>query len=253
MPRAHCEYSPSASAVPTLSDIESRMSELDTALYAKAARQYQNREIHPEWECYQLDGSTFIRRQAFEPIVGDERDHYMAWKNGCIDESSLPYWDEPAVMSYLVDRSINEGDGDECCWSDAQPINYAQSCTVAPSTVLQRCELGWRVTGTADDGLTYALFGHPNVDVIENESGILAVVSTCHPERIVTADYRGDAWHMRMFLRDGTAPDRPCSEALVFDWRDVPRIGGYDEIRRRFRAAKMAFDYAIYWVDSNAW
>ncbi|MBW3081742.1 hypothetical protein [Bifidobacterium saguinibicoloris] len=223
------------------------MTQLDSKLYNKALEQYRNREIHPEWECYQLDGSTFITQEAFEAIVGDEREHYMAWKNGCIDECSAQYWNEPAVMSYLVDRSIEEGDGGECCWIDAQPIDYARSCTFAPSDLLQRRNCDWQTVAAADNGLTYALYRHSHVDVVERD-GKPTFISDRNPERSATADYREDVWRMQAFLRD-----KPCAAPVAFDWRGVPCLGEYDESRRRFQAAKAAFAYAVEWVDDETW
>ena len=38
----------------------------------------------------------------------------------------------------------------------------------------------WQEQGVADDGLSYALYGHPNINV-ENVSGSMMVVSTEQP------------------------------------------------------------------------
>ena len=119
--------------IPSQDEVDQQMSALDDKLVSKAQEQYANREIYPLDECYQLDGSTFISAEAFEEILGDEQTHYMAWKNGCIDKLSIDYWEMPDVMAYLVERSIAEGDGGECCYTDAQPIDYAEDCAYSPS------------------------------------------------------------------------------------------------------------------------
>lgn len=232
------------------------MRELDDRLYAKAMTQYRNREIHPEEECYQLDGGTFISEAAFEAIAGDESEHYMAWKNGCIDECSIRYWNEPAVMSYLIDRSLEEDtDGDACCWTDAQSIDYVRSCTLPPSLMMRhevtRGRLdaptsAWHIVAAIEDGLNYALYGHPNVDIICWD-GTTVIVSVCQSDRAVAVMVERDAITMRAMLRGD-----PCSIPVTFDWRGIPRGDYASEHYRRFRAAKAAFDYAISWVDDMA-
>lgn len=166
--------------IPSQDEVDQQMSALDDKLVSKAQEQYANREIYPLDECYQLDGSTFISAEAFEEILGDEQTHYMAWKNGCIDKLSIDYWEMPDVMAYLVERSIAEGDGGECCYTDAQPIDYAEDCAYSPSEMLECLGANWQEQGVADDGLSYALYGHPNINV-ENVSGSMMVVSTEQP------------------------------------------------------------------------
>lgn len=231
--------------IPSLADVERQMGVLDAKLYAKAEEQYRNREIYPEWECYQLDGSTFITEEAFEALAGDEREHYMAWKNGCIDDCSIAYWNEPAVMSYLVSRAIDEDDGGGCYWTDAQPIDYAQSCTFTPGTMLRRLHLDWDIVAATDNGLTYALYGHPDTDVVERD-GVPMFVSTRHPERTVIVGYCHDSWVMQALLHG-----QPCAIPVVFGWRGVPRAEHDTETGLRFRASRAVFDYSIAWVDGD--
>lgn len=185
-------------------------------------------------------------------IAGNQRDHYMAWKNGCIDERSARYWNEPAVMSYLVDCSIEDADGDACCWIDAQSIDYARSCTVPPLWILRHEEsLGgldcqasdWRLVAAIEDGLDYALYGHPNVDII-GWDGKPVIVSARQSDRAVAVMVERDVVTMQATLRGES-----CSVPVAFDWRGVPRGEHTSEHYRRFRAAKAAFDYAISWVD----
>lgn len=183
-------------------------------LYASAAEQYLDRGVYFEWECYQLDASTFITQDAFELIAGNQRDHYMAWKNGCIDERSARYWNEPAVMSYLVDCSIEDADGDACCWIDAQSIDYARSCTLPP-LLMMRHEVtrgrldaptsAWHIVAAIEDGLNYALYGHPNIDII-GWDGTTVIVSVCQSDRTVAVMVERDVVTMQAMLHD-----EPCS------------------------------------------
>ncbi|KAB7789681.1 hypothetical protein [Bifidobacterium leontopitheci] len=270
--------------VPTLAEIDRRMTALDARLEAVAALQYRSRSIHPDEECYQLDGSTFISTDAFDTIAGADRSRYMAWKNGCIDDLAAEHWNEPQVMEYLASRSIDEGEGGECCYTDAQPIDYAQSCTYQMSDMLRRrsrddesgghdvdvagddschadCRADsvdnaahsapdWSAEAAAEDGLTHALYEHPDVDVVADETGRAVVISASHPERAATVDYRGGTWTVQPFDHD-----RPCSETATFSWRDVPQCrpdgGSETEQGRRFNAAFAAFAHAIEWVDGR--
>ena len=196
-------------------------------------------------ECYQLDGSTFISAEAFEEILGDEQTHYMAWKNGCIDKLSIDYWEMPDVMAYLVERSIAEGDGGECCYTDAQPIDYAEDCAYSPSEMLECLGANWQEQGVADDGLSYALYGHPNINV-ENVSGSMMVVSTEQPGLSVMVDYRSGIWVVQPF-----AHDESFGSAIQFGERLAPVEAGLlrPNVYQHFLEAKHVFDYAIAWIE----
>ena len=189
---------------------------------SKAQEQYANREIYPLDECYQLDGSTFISAEAFEEILGDEQTHYMAWKNGCIDKLSIDYWEMPDVMAYLVERSIAEGDGGECCYTDAQPIDYAEDCAYSPSEMLECLGANWQEQGVADDGLSYALYGHPNINV-ENVSGSMIAAEFGWSSRLPMTSHLG----LRFSLVSGLRPLRlafcgPMSISIF--WRRNMRL-----------------------------
>lgn len=281
---------PRSRPTPTLDEINRHMTALDARLEAIAAQQYRSRSIHPEEECYQLDGGTFITTDVFDTITGVDRVRYMAWKNGCIDDLAAEHWNEPQVMEYLASRSIDEGDGGECCYTDAQPIDYAQSCTYQISEMLRRrggdgesggrdagddaadvsgemgrsadCRAGytasvdrhtpdWSAEAAAEDGLTYALYRHPDVDVVADETGRAVVISAKHPERSATVDYRYGTWMVQPFDHD-----RPHTETTIFSWRDVlcrcsDDAGVITEQGRLFRAALAAFSHAIAWVDGR--
>lgn len=235
-----------------MGEIEIRMRAFDERLLATAAEQYRNRAIHPDEECYQLDGSTFITTEPFRAILGDDEAHYMAWKNGMIDETALLYWNEPAVMEYLVERSLEEGDGGECCYTNAQPIGYETDCSYPPSMMFARkstCSSDGdgarydREGAAADDALGYALYRHPGVDTIER-NGTLTFISKRHPQRSATASYHQGAWTIRLIDETGSV-----SAVGRFDRRDVPYSGPWSANLRRMQAAKNAFDYAIQWVD----
>ncbi|MFY1820313.1 hypothetical protein ACJ8MS_09380, partial [Bifidobacterium longum subsp. longum] len=144
----------------------------------------------------------------------------MAWKNGCIDKLSIDYWEMPDVMAYLVERSIAEGDGGECCYTDAQPIDYAEDCAYSPSEMLECLGANWQEQGVADDGLSYALYGHPNINV-ENVSGSMMVVSTEQPGLSVMVDYRSGIWVVQPF-----AHDESFGSAIQFGERLAPVEAG---------------------------
>ena len=232
--------------IPSQDEVDQQMSALDDKLVSKAQEQYANREIYPLDECYQLDGSTFISAEAFEEILGDEQTHYMAWKNGCIDKLSIDYWEMPDVMAYLVERSIAEGDGGECCYTEAQPIDYAEDCAYSPSEMLECLGANWQEQGVADDGLSYALYGHPNINV-ENVSGSMMVVSTEQPGLSVMVDYRSGIWVVQPF-----AHDESFGSAIQFGERLAPVEAGLlrPNVYQHFLEAKHAFDYAIAWIEN---
>lgn len=227
--------------------IERRMRELDEQVEAKAREQYRQRVIYPRDECYQLDGATYISAEAFEGILGREQTHYMLWKNIGVDDRTAAYWESPDVMNYLLECSIDDGDGGECCFTDAQSIDYARSCTFTPAEMLLRQGADKCVGHAADDGLNYALYGHPDVDVAEC-AGHAVFLSSRNPSRAVRAEYRGDTWIMQAFERY-----RPWGIPVRFDWRDVPREQFDSDYRCRFLAARSAFDCAVTWVDAEAW
>ena len=64
------------------------------------------------------------------------------------------------------------------------------------------------------------------------------------PQRSAAATYRPDTWTIRLIGGNDTA----CAVGR-FAWRDLPHVGPWDGNRRRFQAAKAAFDYAVQWVD----
>ena len=239
-----------AEDLPTMDEIDVRMREFDERLFTMAAEQYRNRAIHPDEEYYQLDGSTFIATEAFQSILGDEETHYMAWRNGMIDDTALLYWNEPAVMEYLVERSLREGDGGECCYTDAQSIGYESDCSYRPSTMLTRMSARGRdgvrydhEGVAADAALGHALYRHPGVDAVERD-GLLTFISERYSQRSATAAYRQGAWTIRLI-------DETDAVSAVgrFDRQDIPYSGPWSANLQRMQAAKNAFDYAIQWVD----
>lgn len=123
-------------------------------------------------------------------------------------------------MAYLVERSIAEGDGGECCYTDAQPIDYAEDCAYSPSEMLECLGANWQEQGVADDGLSYALYGHPNINV-ENVSGSMMVVSTEQPGLSVMVDYRSGIWVVQPF-----AHDESFGSAIQFGERLAPVEAG---------------------------
>ena len=62
------------------------------------------------------------------------------------------------------------------------------------------------------------------------------------PQRFAASTYRPDAWTIRLIGGNDTA----CAVGR-FAWRDLPHTGPWDGNRRRFQAAKAAFDYAVQW------
>ena len=239
-----------AEDLPTMDEIDVRMREFDERLFTMAAEQYRNRAIHPDEECYQLDGSTFITAETFQSILGDEETHYMAWKNGMIDETALSYWNEPAVVEYLVERSLQEGDGGECCCTNAQSIGYETDCSYPPSMMFARMRTRDRDDArhdrdgiAADDALGYALYQHPDVDTVER-NGSLTFVSERRSHCSATAAYQQGVWIIRLIDETG------CVSATGrFDRLDIPYSGPWRASMQRMQAAKNAFDYAIQWVD----
>ena len=74
--------------------------------------------------------------------------------------------------------------------------------------------------GVADDGLSYALYGHPNINV-ENVSGSMMVVSTEQPGLSVMVDYRSGIWVVQPF-----AHDESFGSAIQFGERLAPVEAG---------------------------
>ena len=62
-----------------MAGIDAAMEPLDKRLYAAAEKEFKERALDPDGECYQLDGGTFISQESFDGICGDQRDRYMAW------------------------------------------------------------------------------------------------------------------------------------------------------------------------------
>ena len=151
-------------------------------------------------------------------------------------------------MAYLVERSIAEGDGGECCYTDAQPIDYAEDCAYSPSEMLECLGANWQEQGVADDGLSYALYGHPNINV-ENVSGSMMVVSTEQPGLSVMVDYRSGIWVVQPF-----AHDESFGSAIQFGERLAPVEAGLlrPNVYQHFLEAKHAFDYAIAWIEERS-
>ena len=109
-----------------MAGIDAAMEPLDKNLYAAAEKEFKERALDPDGECYQLDGGTFISQESFDGICGDQRDRYMAWKNQAEPARLVSAWDDPARLDRLVEDAIDADDGGGCFYTDAQPIDYTQ-------------------------------------------------------------------------------------------------------------------------------
>ena len=134
-----------------MAGIDAAMEPLDKRLYAAAEKEFKERSLDPDGECYQLDGGTFISQESFDGICGDQRDRYMAWKNQAEPARLVSAWDDPARLDRLVGDAIDADDGGGCFYTDAQPIDYTPWITAHsswPQTAGWEIRSRWRVGPT---------------------------------------------------------------------------------------------------------
>lgn len=146
-----------------MAGIDAAMEPLDKRLYAAAEKEFKERALDPDGECYQLDGGTFISQESFDGICGDQRDRYMAWKNQAEPARLVSAWDDPARLDRLVGDAIDADDGGGCFYTDAQPIDYTQGMDYSPQQLAADSGLGDTVPLACESNASYSLAHHPDI------------------------------------------------------------------------------------------
>lgn len=146
-----------------MAGIDAAMEPLDKRLYAAAEKEFKERALDPDGECYQLDGGTFISQESFDGICGDQRDRYMAWKNQAEPARLVSAWDDPARLDRLVGDLIDADDGGGCLYTDAQPIDYTQGMDYSPQQLAADSGLGDTVPLACESNASYSLAHHPDI------------------------------------------------------------------------------------------
>lgn len=146
-----------------MAGIDAAMEPLDKRLYAAAEKEFKERALDPDGECYQLDGGTFISQESFDGICGDQRDRYMAWKNQAEPARLVSAWDDPARLDRLVGDLIDADDGGGCFYTDAQPIDYTQGMDYSPQQLAADSGLGDTVPLACESNASYSLAHHPDI------------------------------------------------------------------------------------------
>ena len=143
--------------------IDAAMGQIDNRLYAAAEKEFKERALDLDGECYQLDGGTFISQESFDGICGDQRDRYMAWKNQAEPARLVSAWDDPARLDRLVGDLIDADDGGGCFYTDAQPIDYTQGMDYSPQQLAADSGLGDTVPLACESNASYSLAHHPDI------------------------------------------------------------------------------------------
>lgn len=146
-----------------MAGIDAAMGQIDKRLYAAAEKEFKERSLDPDGECYQLDGGTFISQESFDGICGDQRDRYMAWKNQAEPARLVSAWDDPARLDRLVGDLIDADDGGGCFYTDAQPIDYTQGMDYSPQQLAADSGLGDTVPLACESNASYSLAHHPDI------------------------------------------------------------------------------------------
>ena len=139
-----------------MAGIDAAMEPLDKRLYAAAEKEFKERSLDLDGECYQLDVGTFISQESFDGICGDQRDRYMAWKNQAEPARLVSAWDDPARLDRLVGDLIDADDGGGCFYTDAQPIDYTQGMDYSPQQLAADSGLGDTVPLACESNASYS-------------------------------------------------------------------------------------------------
>ena len=146
-----------------MAGLDVAMESLDKRLYAAAGKEFRERALDPDGECYQLDGGTFISQESFDGICDDQRDRYMAWKNEADPARLVSAWDDPARLDRLVGDLIDADTGGGCFYTDAQPIDYTRDMAYSPQQMAEDNGLDKSVAWACESNASYSLAHHPDI------------------------------------------------------------------------------------------
>lgn len=225
-----------------LAGIDAAMEPLDKRLYAAAEKEFKERALDPDGECYQLDGGTFISQESFDGICGDQRDRYMAWKNQAEPARLVSAWDDPARLDRLVGDLIDADDGGGCFYTDAQPIDYTQGMDYSPQQLAADSGLGDTVPLACESNASYSLAHHPDIKF----------TATGSPDgrKALEVSAPGSARHALITAKPGTFDVSLHDERGIVSGESFPYEANDSwTYRLSGQALRGALDLAVGWAD----
>lgn len=215
----------------------------DWAASATAAeKEFKERALDPDGECYQLDGGTFISQESFDGICGDQRDRYMAWKNQAEPARLVSAWDDPARLDRLVGDLIDADDGGGCFYTDAQPIDYTQGMDYSPQQLAADSGLGDTVPLACESNASYSLAHHPDIKF----------TATGSPDgrKALEVSAPGSARHALITAKPGTFDVSLHDERGIVSGESFPYEANDSwTYRLSGQALRGALDLAVGWAD----
>lgn len=225
-----------------MAGIDAAMEPLDKRLYAAAEKEFKERALDPDGECYQLDGGTFISQESFDGICGDQRDRYMAWKNQAEPARLVSAWDDPARLDRLVGDLIDADDGGGCFYTDAQPIDYTQGMDYSPQQLAADSGLGDTVPLACESNASYSLAHHPDIKF----------TATGSPDgrKALEVSAPGSARHALITAKPGTFDVSLHDERGIVSGESFPYEANDSwTYRLSGQALRGALDLAVGWAD----
>lgn len=225
-----------------MAGIDAAMEPLDKRLYAAAEKEFKERALDPDGECYQLDGGTFISQESFDGICGDQRDRYMAWKNQAEPARLVSAWDDPARLDRLVGDAIDADDGGGCFYTDAQPIDYTQGMDYSPQQLAADSGLGDTVPLACESNASYSLAHHPDIKF----------TATGSPDgrKALEVSAPGSARHALITAKPGTFDVSLHDERGIVSGESFPYEANDSwTYRLSGQALRGALDLAVGWAD----
>ena len=225
-----------------MAGIDAAMEPLDKRLYAAAEKEFKERSLDPDGECYQLDGGTFISQESFDGICGDQRDRYMAWKNQAEPARLVSAWDDPARLDRLVGDLIDADDGGGCFYTDAQPIDYTQGMDYSPQQLAADSGLGDTVPLACESNASYSLAHHPDIKF----------TATGSPDgrKALEVSAPGSARHALITAKPGTFDVSLHDERGIVSGESFPYEANDSwTYRLSGQALRGALDLAVGWAD----
>lgn len=222
--------------------LDATMEPLDKRLYAAAEKEFKERALDPDGECYQLDGGTFISQESFDGICGDQRDRYMAWKNQAEPARLVSAWDDPARLDRLVGDLIDADDGGGCFYTDAQPIDYTQGMDYSPQQLAADSGLGDTVPLACESNASYSLAHHPDIKF----------TATGSPDgrKALEVSAPGSARHALITAKPGTFDVSLHDERGIVSGESFPYEANDSwTYRLSGQALRGALDLAVGWAD----
>lgn len=225
-----------------MAGIDAAMEPLDKRLYAAAEKEFKERSLDPDGECYQLDVGTFISQESFDGICGDQRDRYMAWKNQAEPARLVSAWDDPARLDRLVGDLIDADDGGGCFYTDAQPIDYTQGMDYSPQQLAADSGLGDTVPLACESNASYSLAHHPDIKF----------TATGSPDgrKALEVSVPGSARHALITAKPGTFDVSLHDERGIVSGESFPYEANDSwTYRLSGQALRGALDLAVGWAD----